>query len=158
MTIADERVIGIVLSLIGAVIIIYTLIARHQAGKTQQWPSTEGKVVFARVRYIHAATSTVTVGSHQMEIRYQYTVAGAEFTSLSIAPYGWSLALSEMQRIAQRYPQNSPVRVYYNPAQISESVLDPGAPHWLNVLHIPGCLLVLAGLVLFLMSYPSPSR
>jgi hypothetical protein len=153
MNIADERVIGIVLSLIGAVVVVYTLIARHEAGKTPPWPSTEGKIVFARVRYVHAATSTVTVGTHQMEIRYQYTVDGAQFTSLSLAPYGWTLALSEVQRVAQRYPQNSPIRVYYNPAQISESVLEPGAPHWLNVLHVPGGLLILAGLILLLMSF-----
>jgi hypothetical protein len=155
MNIADERVVGIVMSVIGTVIIIHTIIARHQARKTLQWPSTEGEVVFACVRYVHAATSTVTVGTHQMEVRYQYTVDGAKFTSLSIAPNGWSLALSEMQRIAQRYPQNSPVRVYYNPEQISESVLEPGAPHWLSVLQVPGGLLILAGLLLFLLSYAS---
>jgi hypothetical protein len=155
MNIADERVIGVFLTLIGAVIVIYTIVARRQAAKTPQWPSTQGKVLFARVRYVHAATSTVTVGTHQMEIRYQYTVDGAQFTSRSIAPYGWSLALGETQRIALKYPQNSPIRVYYNPAQISESVLDPGAPRWLNVLHVPGGLLMFAGLILFLMSYSS---
>jgi hypothetical protein len=90
-----------------------------------------------------------------MEIRYQYIVDGAQFTSLSIAPYGWSLALSEMQRGAQRYPQDLPVRVYYNPAQVSESVLKPGAPHWLNVLQVPGGLLILAGVFLLLMSLSS---
>jgi hypothetical protein len=155
MNIADERVIGVFLTLIGAVIVIYTIVARRLAAKTPQWPSTQGKVLFARVRYVHAATSTVTVGTHQMEIRYQYTVDGAQFTSRSIAPYGWSLALGETQRIALKYPQNSPIRVYYNPAQISESVLDPGAPRWLNVLHVPGGLLMFAGLILFLMSYSS---
>ena len=155
MNIADERVIGMALILIGTVVVVYTIIAKQRARKIPQWPSTQGQVLFARVRYVHAATSTVTVGTHRMEIRYQYTVDGAQFTSLSIAPYGWSLALSEMQRIAQRYPQNSPIRVYYNPAQISQSVLEPGAPHWLNVLHVPGGLLILAGLILLLMSYSS---
>ena len=57
-----------------------------------------------------------------------------------------------MQTLVDRYPDNSKTDVYYNPADPSESVLEPGSSSGLTFLYVIGAAFLLFGLVFLVMS------
>jgi Protein of unknown function (DUF3592) len=52
----------------------------------------------------------------------------------------------------RNYPDKSTVRVYYNPLDFSESVLEPGAAGGIRLLYVLGGIFATVGLLFLIMS------
>lgn len=83
--------------------------------------TVEGKVVDSRIDEIRGETTT-----YQASVRFNYVVAGREWTGEC---YRHSLAVLQLrpaEKIVRAYPAGSKTTVYYNPANPAESLLNPG--------------------------------
>lgn len=56
------------------------------------------------------------------------------------------------QRIVGRYPDKARVRVYYNPADCSEAVLEPGSADGISFLYVVGGTFAAVGVFFLIMS------
>lgn len=90
----------------------------------QGWPTTDGTILyhkFVRVKFREYDGGFYT--NTNVYIRYEYSVDGISYTSLSInaidTPY-------QPPSYAGRFPVGEDVIVYYNPENPSEAVLEPG--------------------------------
>jgi hypothetical protein len=88
------------------------------------WPTTTGTILyhkFVRVKFKEYDGGFYT--DTEVYIRYEYTVAGIAYTSLSIDAID---TLSHPPSYANRFPVGEAVTVYYNPKNPSDAVLEPG--------------------------------
>jgi hypothetical protein len=102
---------------------------RKKATETKTWPSVTGKVVEAEV------SEDVQVDSEGDRRRvfaphvvYEYEVNGTPYRGDRIRA-GIRSFIGSRRKVEQElalYPVGSPVRVYYNPANPAEAVLQPG--------------------------------
>ena len=93
---------------------------------SQGWPATEGTILYHRFlgqKFKEYDGDYYT--NVEVSIRYQYTVNGISYTSLSINSIDTPFNLYPSS-YASRYPVGEDVIVYYNPKSPSEAVLEPG--------------------------------
>jgi hypothetical protein len=64
----------------------------------------------------------------------------------------FSSSAGRAESIVQNHPDKSAVRVYYNPADASDAVLEPGSAGGINLLYAIGGLFAAAGLFFLTMS------
>ena len=91
---------------------------------SQGWPTTGGTILyhkFARVKFKEYDGDFYT--KTDVYIRYEYSVAGISYTSLSINSIDTP---SNPSSYASRFPVGEDVVVYYNPKDPSDAVLEPG--------------------------------
>ncbi len=112
--------LGTLMVSLGLVSYLLDVAAAYSAAK---WPTAEGQVVSSR-----AVRGCGKGSSYYPEIIYRYAVEGMEHVGRRIA-FGESGCGSEssVQLLADRFPSNSAVKVYFNPQLPSDSVLIVGA-------------------------------
>ncbi|MES2070173.1 MAG: DUF3592 domain-containing protein [Pseudomonadota bacterium] len=114
---------------IGLVACIYGARILARASQSRSWPFTFGVITVSRIAVTDDTSSSEAENpSYCPKIQYSYEVNGRPHTGELIA-YGMknfygSEAYAE--KYWQRYPVDKRVRVYYDPARISHSVLEPG--------------------------------
>lgn len=127
--------------LTGLALIGLGLWMRIQSLASQSWPCVTGKIM------------TSQVDDHNLEdirphIVYLYTVQGKTLQGTRIAYSGYSINRASIEKIVARYPVNTAVKVYYNPQNPSQSVLDNQVSQdwhfWV------GCGLAFLGLAVYL--------
>jgi hypothetical protein len=119
-----------------AVAVLLFFIRRRSAARataSRTWPSTQGQVIAARV---DVSSDSDRNDSYSADIHYSYRVAGQEHTASRVA---WGGRVSSGSRAAAdaaviRYPVGSAVRVFYDPKEPGEAVLEPMATGGLNRL------------------------
>jgi hypothetical protein len=98
------------------------------------WPTTRGEVVSNR---LVGQKFKEYDGDYYLNvdafIRYEYTVDGFSFSSLSINSINTPFYPRE---VVVRYPVGTEVTVYYNPKDPSEAVLEPGFVNLFKALDI----------------------
>ena len=94
-----------------------------------QWPSVMGEMLSARAV---ARNETGDGSGHDMhmwhsEVRYRYVVQGQSYTGNRLRAFGYNHS-SEAESLKELapFPVGKPVKVYYDPAKPSVSVLIPG--------------------------------
>ena len=72
--------------------------------------------------------SPIATALYSPLVRYKYSVSNRAFTGerICFGLDGMFAGYKFAQRYTQRYPVGSPVAVYYDPEQPSQSVLEPG--------------------------------
>jgi hypothetical protein len=91
---------------------------------SQGWPTTSGTILyhkFVGVKFKEYDGSFYT--NIDVYIRYEYSVDGISYTSLSINSIDTP---SNPSSYASRFPVGEDVIVYYNPKNPSDAVLEPG--------------------------------
>lgn len=144
-------VVGLVLALFGYQNLSY-------AEQSTEWPTTEGTVVYSDT------TSHLNQNqgkrSYSADVRYEYEVAGTEYTSSNISFQHETSGShrDEIQAIVARYPKGKRVTVYYKPERPKTAVLEPGAdsPSY-GMLIVGGGFLLLA-VPLFLLALVNKAR
>jgi hypothetical protein len=111
----------------GFFLIYRSLQSRKQAEASQSWPSTPGVVAESRVT---SSTSTDSDGdtstTYSPHVEYTYQVGGQEYRGKDIT-FGFKQGYgnpSKAEEMVTRYPEGSPVTVFYDPAKPQRSVLE----------------------------------
>jgi len=119
---------------------------------SKSWPSTTGTIIQSEL--VEEWSETFPLGgfdSYWMpKITYTYIVDGEKLQGNRINfSSSFSLQLSA-QRVVNRYPLNSKVKVYYNPRNPSDAVLKPGSTVGMYCLIIGGVALIILGVSLII--------
>jgi hypothetical protein len=101
---------------------------------------------------IETTATTSNAGTYKADISYRYKVKGVNYSSSRIFLLDFSSTAGRAESIVQNYPDKSTVRVYYNPSDFSESVLEPGGAGGINLLYILGGIFATAGLFFLIMN------
>ncbi len=139
------RVVGLVLSALGVWLVLHQTAQLREWSVVRVWPSVDGVVVASRVAGERA---------FHPEIVYEYSVAGSTYrdsTSFDTPSFGGrSSKRNVAEAIVANFPVGSPVRVHYDPALPSRSLLRI-TPDWSHFGKI-GLGGVLLGVGLFLIA------
>jgi hypothetical protein len=111
--------------LLGAVVGAIVFRSRRKARAAGAWPSTDGRVIEARVEQKTLPGDRPTI-RFAPRIAYEYSVSGRAFrsTRVSFAETFWSIAPQSAQAMLARYPIGARVTVYYDPARPEEAVIE----------------------------------
>lgn len=103
------------------------------------WPTTVGEITCSRLRervpWVNRAEWEQAVDNYEAVIRYRYSVGNQKFSGEApggAVVLGWKLSNvlfgseSQAAALAAKYPEGSPVTVYYHPRNPAVSVLRPG--------------------------------
>jgi hypothetical protein len=90
---------------------------RRKGGRAEGWPSVTGKILDAFV-------DTADRESMRPVVRYQYRVGNSDLEGWRVSFKGFGTSEASMKKYIAGYKPNATVRVYYNPADPRESVLD----------------------------------
>ena len=145
---------SLVFVIIGVVILRYAMRTAEKARQSESWPSTEGEIAHSATLYQTDSTATNNgVATFKADIAYRYKVKGANYSSSKVALLDLATSSSgRAQTIVQRYPDKSKVQVYYNPADPSDAILEPGSTGGVNVLYLIGGIFATAGVFFLVMS------
>jgi hypothetical protein len=112
----------ILLSIFGLMMIGVTFArasARSKTPGTTLWPTTMGRVVESKkvegISHIGKPDST--------RFKYEYNVEGKKFSNNSLTLFDGPAALGQAYIT---YPEDTSVKVFYNPENPAESLIEPG--------------------------------
>ncbi|WP_113880736.1 MULTISPECIES: DUF3592 domain-containing protein [Marinobacter] len=113
-------------------VIIFLGFWRYYFGiKSKGWPVTDGLIISGKSEYYANPSG---VNGHILNIKYRYKVSGKNYTSTRI-----NFSLNESagnkahaEELLNNYRNGRVVKVYYNPNNPEQSVIEPGN----NNLHL----------------------
>jgi hypothetical protein len=153
MSIALPSLVSLVFVCSGAAIISYAIRMAAKATQSLSWPSTDGEIAHSAVLYQADTTATTnSAATYKADISYRYKVSGANYSSSRISLVDYASTSGHAQSIVGRYPDKSTVRVYYNPANHAEALLEPGSTGGINFLYLIGGGFAAVGLFFLIMS------
>ena len=125
---------GVVLLIIG-VWLIRTFIQQIQVVfESRNWIPVPGKIISSKIsKKLERSSSSDDRESqyfvYRPEIRYVYEIGEAKYASdqITIGDAVTSRDDDKVQKIIQKYPANTEVRVYYKPNDPKTAVLEPGS-------------------------------
>lgn len=107
--------------------------------ETKEWPVITGVVISSKGQRIDHNKER-----YILEIKYEYTVDGKNYSSRRVSLSNKMLTLSEKDELLEKYRPQSEVNVYYDPVNPRDSYLVNGLDKGILILFI-GCI----SLVLF---------
>jgi len=136
----------LILSLVGLIVTISALRSRRQAGESQAWPGTQGRVIESRLNKRETTDGEgKETTAYAAVVRYTYSVTGKEYTGDRIAFGVKPLNRNSAAEIVNRYSVDRPVMVYYDPKKPQQAVLERASGSgWLQILI--GIVLVAVGI------------
>jgi hypothetical protein len=140
-------VMGLAFAGIGSAGVYFAMQMYKKAQDTLSWPSALGEVTHADVHSHHHKKRT----SYEAEVEYSYTVNGMQYISKKIAVMTANSNYGNAQAVVAKYPRQSRVTVYYDPANPADAVLEPGLSSGIYVVFGVSVLFALFG-VFFLIS------
>jgi hypothetical protein len=132
----------------GAFMLVVQWLVWRQASVARSWPIAEGRITASGTESFASRMNHRSVKLHRAAIEYADSVEGREWRGSRVAMGGREGSGEKRAgRLAARYPVGASVRVYYDPADASNAVLEPRAAlSWL--------ILAFAGVLLFLGAAP----
>jgi len=132
------------LTVFGIVLAGFGIVLFQQTASAEKWPTTDGIIFHSTVDSYREHDSTM----HKPLVQYKYTVNGVNYSSnrvrfgvISTSDGGYA------NEVVNRYPVGKTVKVYYNPDNPSEALLEPGIT-WIEYLPILfGLIFILIGIV-----------
>jgi hypothetical protein len=155
----DVLVIGFcaAFSLIGWLMILQGYEQLQRAREIARWPAVTGTIIAVDVQEVDSREGA----RWRPQVTYAYAVEGRVVTATRITSGKAPNIVDEIEArdYARRFLPQSPVMVYYNPAQITESVLQPATPRSAYLNFALGAGLACLGPMLFvLMGIPASRR
>jgi hypothetical protein len=129
--------IGYVIAIVISCVLLFIFGRNVMHGlRSRNWPTAEGRITQSSIE-THMSTDDEgdTRTTYGASIHYTYNVAGEEFegTRRTFTDARTS-SMQRAQNIIARYPQGSPVTVYYSEEDPSLSVLEVGVSWFSYVL------------------------
>ena len=154
MNIGFPSLISLAFVGIGYFLIRYALKVTDKARQSLSWPSIEGDIAHSATLYEtnRSPSSGGVTATYKADVSYRYQVNGKDYSSSTITLLDVSSTLGRAQSIVDQYPDKSKVQVFYNPADPSESVLEPGNPPGLFVLYLVSGMFSVGGLIFLVAS------
>lgn len=125
---------------------------RYRKGSaTYKWPQAPGEILSSEVeRQVSEDMDFRGIPSFHPKISYTYTVNGRNYTSdqVSILDHGTGDPKGHARKLVQKYRVNKKVKVYYNPQDSSDAILEPGISPGCYLMMISGLFFILVGFVL----------
>jgi len=136
-------------SMIGWLMLMQGYEQLHQARAIERWPTTAGRVLAVDMQAADGGEGT----RWRPQVTYTYTVHGRVITATRITPGKTPSIEDEIQArdYVGRYLPQTPVQVHYNPAEITDSVLEPATPRSVYLNLTLGAGLSLLGPALFML-------
>lgn len=120
----------LLLTLAGGIgLLVYSLNSKKKAGASMNWPAEPGIIIASEVRQGSSNDDDGNVKIYYYPyIEYTYFAGGQSHTGKQIAFGGIRAYNTPAQAEAslRKYPVNSSVMVYHNPANAQEAVLERG--------------------------------
>lgn len=117
------RVVLSVLMALGAGIAVYGTRTGFESMGSKNWPSVPGIILVSKVERPPAGGRN----DRYAKVIYEYLVAGRKYGGSRVSfRQGSGFVSEDPTRIVAKYPQDSPVKVYYDPTSPKSSVLEPG--------------------------------
>ncbi len=146
-TLHPLQIAGILIALTGLIILIFNLRALFIANSSKNWPSTTGEILSSDLDITKSISESDKL--YNPKIEYRYVINNKEYISQRIY-FGSSTSSSFKKaksiRIVEKYTKGQKVKVFYNPMNSSESILERGVKS--EVIS-----LLVASLVLLVGSY-----
>jgi len=121
------------LSMLGAWL-IYSAIGTIKALQTMGWPHTNGIVISTEVKRIPSSKGP---SKFSPVITYTFKVDSVEYSSDRYSSTGARGSSQWANEVIDEYWVNSAIKVFYNPRDPKESVIDPGLQsdnYWMTIL------------------------
>lgn len=121
----------VALGAFGAVAALIALAIQRHARQARHWPVTRGTIATSGLERFRSAATDTSRGQIRFKARISYTYSfnGVNYTG-TVASLGGEVSSTSdraVQRWVKRYRDGQTVDVYVNPANPSESVLEPRA-------------------------------
>ena len=153
MSVTGPSIISLVLISIGWAILHYAIKMAARVRQRSSWPSTEGEIAHSAVLCQTDTWAPRRGGAtYKADISYRYKVNGANYSSSRISLLDFAYTADRAQRIVGRYPDKARVRVYYNPADCSEAVLERGSADGIGFLYLVGGTFAAVGVFFLIVS------
>lgn len=102
--------------------------------RSRSWSGTEGKVVHSEIHKISRSETGAIIDQYRTTIKYRYRVKDAEYESdnISFGDLAWHLlgrglrSQNSAKKIARKYPPEKTVKVFYNPGNPKQAILETG--------------------------------
>lgn len=144
-------------SLIGWLMVMQGYQQLQHARAVERWPTTTGAIIAVDVQTVDSREGA----RWRPQVTYTYTVQRRAITATRIAAgKAPSIDKEEQARAyVRKYLPQTPVTVYYNPSEITDSVLDPAIPPraYLN-LALGAAFACLGSALLLLIGLPGARR
>jgi hypothetical protein len=115
------------------------------AHESRIWPHTDGTIVYSEVE---RSTGSKGDSSYSPGIKFQYSIQGQKYEG-DIVAFGMksvSAGRGFAERFVKKYPKGKDVKVFYNPSEVSKSVLEPGLSKRSFILFAFGISFMLIGI------------
>ena len=144
-----KKIILIVCSIAGIVVIIHGYNNYKKSQASKNWPSTEGIIISSEVKQTKHRKSGSSSGyryKYSPKVKFEYYVDDETYTSrrISFADYS-SSNRSSAKQIADYYHPEKEVTVYYDPLEPKVGVLEPGTANMSTI--IVGGVIILFGII-----------
>ncbi len=95
----------------------------RKAAETFSWPQARGEITTSRVINDSSGGSQM----YRVDVQYRYFIGDTVYSGNRVADYTYSSSdFREMQRLAARYLPRQEVKVYYEPGNPQNALLEPG--------------------------------
>jgi hypothetical protein len=140
-----ETFVGVALILVGAIWLLWSLYSLRKGGKSENWNRTTGIITKSVITDLSIQKGHGTCPI----IHYEYSLDGRTYKSDRVT---WgnvhsSCARSASAKVTDKYKEGKEVKVYYNPDNIAESVLEPGALQGTMLSLVVSCIPIIAGII-----------
>ena len=147
----DVLLIGLctAFSLIGWLMIAQGGEQIHSARATAKWPTTVGTIASVDMQEVDGSEGA----RWRPQVIYYYSVNGRVIASTRLT-HGQAPHIGDEQAaraFLSRYPPQASVTVHYNPAEVTDSVLEPGTPRGAHLNLALGLVLAAIGPILLLL-------
>ena len=145
---------GIILSLaliaLGILLIRKNAKSKQKANECMGWPTVLGRVTRSEVVKSESSNEDGTTYSYTPHIEYVYHVLGQNYTSTQVVFGGFISTGSPKasQLVVNKYPLNDSLRVFYNPANPREAILEQTVGSGAKGALIGGIILVIVGVLI----------
>lgn len=138
--------------LLGLGVVIWIVVTKRRGQGEANWPSASGQVVSAKIVALERETPEGVVRSFTPVVHYIYTVGESAYESQQRNAYPDETATfaepERAQAVVDKYRPGASVRVFYNPANPKQAVLEAPKPAAHNAVIFYGVTNMVAGAII----------